>query len=131
MGGRRRAQFFVIAAVIIVLNLLAIGAIVRNGYRGGAERPSQEISIVSDFNRTISEIYAAPYSFRRNIQSFQLGIQKGSSFSSQIAISCVGKVDCSTAKIGGCLSESCGTLVSVKGSSLEISQEFSGRMGAP
>ncbi len=125
----RRAQFFIIASVIIILNLLAIGAIVRKSYSGNSERPSQEIAIASDFNRTVFEIYKSPQAFRRNIQALQLGIQKGASFSSQIFIECMGETDCSRARIGECISSDCNTTILVKGTSMEIGTDFSGRMG--
>lgn len=128
--GGRRGQFFIIASVIIILNLLAIGSMIRQGYRGGSDRPSQEIAIAGDFERTMTEIYKSPYSFRRNIGSFQQGLQKSSSFSSQIILSCVGESDCLLAKFGDCMGRDCNITLSIKGPSMDFAKDYSGTMGS-
>jgi len=125
----RRSQFFIIAAVIIILNLLAMSSVVRQGYRGSSIRPAQETSLVRDFNETIVRLYSEPYSFKRNIESFQLGVQKGSGFSSQIFLLCSGKPDCTQISVGNCTRNACLTSLRVSGPSMQIQSDFKGIMG--
>lgn len=126
----RRAQFFIISAVIIILILLSVSTFVRSGYPGSSERPSQEVSILRDFNQTIAELYARPYSFRRNIEVFQLGIQKGSGFSSQIYLLCNGLADCSALDVGGCAASQCNATLKVVGPAMQATYDFSSVMQA-
>jgi hypothetical protein len=125
----RRSQFFIIAAVIVILNLLTMSAIVRKSYLGSPERPSQEIAIAGEFNSTVVPLYSDPYSFKRNVKSFQLGIQKSSALSSQIYLTCEGQTDCSTIPVGNCVQNPCETEFKVVGPSMSVDYSFLGKMG--
>ncbi len=128
MATGRKGQFFIIGAVLVLLSLMAIGQYLRNASRDSSERPSQEISILSDFNDTIVTLYSRPALFKRNIEAFQFGIQKSSGFASQIYMTCAGLPDCTAVSIGNCTAAPCTTALSVSGTYMKAQSEFSARM---